>query len=202
MQCTSTPSNIIHNCADLVYLFDRCFKNDYHTILMGGASEPLYQPAVTNDSYHIIYFSYDYFSSALHEIAHWCIAGDMRRRQVDYGYWYEPDGRNAEQQQAFELAEIKPQAIERAFSEACLKSFRVSVDNLNGQQDINESQQVAHEKRFSKAVKSQYEYYESYGFPERAAQFLGALSEFYQLPLNPKKCSNNDLNASIQVNNE
>ncbi len=37
----------------------------------------------------------DFFASALHEISHWCVAGKARREQVDFGYWYCPDGRDA-----------------------------------------------------------------------------------------------------------
>ncbi len=53
-----------------------------------------------------------FYASALHEIAHWCIAGENRCQQVDYGYWYEPNGRSEERQFEFEKVEVKPQALE------------------------------------------------------------------------------------------
>ena len=42
------------------------------------------------------------------------------------------DGRDEEQQKAFEQVEVKPQAIEWAFSIACDFKFNFSLDNLNG----------------------------------------------------------------------
>lgn len=80
-----------------------------------------------------IVFAHGYFASALHEISHWCIAGPQRRLLADLGYWYAPDGRNAEQQALFEQVEVKPQALEWLFSRACQRKFRVSLDNLNGE---------------------------------------------------------------------
>ena len=61
----------------LVQIFDRLFGNDYQTCLAGGADEPLYEtvPACIST----IHFRNDFVSSALHEVAHWCIAGDNRR---------------------------------------------------------------------------------------------------------------------------
>ncbi|BBI75125.2 hypothetical protein HAALTHF_44280n [Vreelandella aquamarina] len=41
-----------------------------------------------------------------------------------------PDGRNGQEQQAFENAEIAPQALEQLFTQACGRTFHVSVDNL------------------------------------------------------------------------
>jgi len=55
--------------------FNRCFVQS-HTKLVGGASEPLYEPGKQEAR---VYFREDYASSALHEIAHWCIAGADRR---------------------------------------------------------------------------------------------------------------------------
>jgi elongation factor P hydroxylase len=79
---------------------------------------------------HLLWYREDYFASALHEVAHWCIAGEQRRQQLDFGYWYAPDGRSPEQQGAFEAVEYKPQALEWFFSLACGYRFRLSADNL------------------------------------------------------------------------
>ncbi|WP_417667272.1 elongation factor P hydroxylase, partial [Pseudidiomarina sp.] len=46
-----------------------------------------------------------YVVMRLLEMSHWCIAGEKRRQLEDYGYWYLPDGRDAQQQHAFEQAE-------------------------------------------------------------------------------------------------
>ena len=80
--------------------FADCFADKLHTRLQGGADEPLYQPALQQGHSHVLHYRADYFASALHEVAHWCIAGTARRRQVDFGYWYAPDGRSGNEQLA------------------------------------------------------------------------------------------------------
>ena len=62
----------------------------YPVRLVGGFEEPLYLPA-TDDCVAEIRFRSDYPSSALHEVAHWCLAGERRRALEDFGYWYEAD---------------------------------------------------------------------------------------------------------------
>ena len=57
-------------------LFNQEFAESDTTELIGGAAEPYYQPG----SPHGIYFRADYVRSALHEVAHWCVAGRRRRR--------------------------------------------------------------------------------------------------------------------------
>ena len=97
--------------------------------LVGGFDEPLYLPATDSRAAEIRFRS-DYPSSALHEVAHWCLAGARRRALQDYGYWYEAD-RGAKAQQAFESVEARPQALEWVFSRAVGCAFRVSADNLS-----------------------------------------------------------------------
>ncbi len=116
-------------------------------------------------------FAHGFFSSALHEIAHWCIAGEKRRLLEDYGYWYCPDGRDATQQANFEKVEIKPQAIEWAFTEAAGRKFQVSTDNLNGAEPDREG--------FTKNVAAQLESFRAHGFPPRAERFINALSSTF-----------------------
>ena len=103
-----------------------------HAVLVRSTDEPEYLPATHNQPARIM-FAHGYFASALHEISHWCIAGEQRRTLPDLGYWYAPDGRNAEQQALFEQVEIKPQALEWLFSVACQRKFQASLDNLNGE---------------------------------------------------------------------
>ncbi len=107
-------------------IFNRCFYQS-KTRLIGGASEPLYEPGEQEAR---VYFREDYASSALHEIAHWCIAGANRRQQTDYGYWYNGE-RDLGQQRTFEAVEVKPQALEWIFSVAAGIDFRVSCDNFD-----------------------------------------------------------------------
>ncbi|MBQ0719040.1 MAG: elongation factor P hydroxylase [Gammaproteobacteria bacterium] len=171
-----------HRSVDLETLFKQCFYSDYKTLLMGGADEPLYSPAASPAKPHCLYYRADYFASALHEIAHWCVAGAERRLQEDWGYWYCPDGRSPAQQRAFEAVEIAPQAIEWMFSVAAAAPFRISRDNLlAGNLDAACSD-------FHRAVAAQVQCYRQASLPPRAAQFFFALSQFYGVaePLSDK----------------
>ncbi len=158
----------------LISLFNSTFE-DFNTRLVLGDDEPIYIPAgEKNKSYHQIVFGHGFFSSALHEIAHWCIAGEKRRLLEDYGYWYCPDGRNETQQADFEKVEIKPQAIEWALSTAAGFDFNVSVDNLNGEQTCRfDFQARVHQQVLSFLVS---------GFNQRTTALLNALSDFYKTP--------------------
>ena len=149
----------------LMRLFNREFAASDETELIGGAAEPYYQPGPP----HRIYFRADYVRSALHEVAHWCVAGRRRRQLPDYGYWYSPDGRDADEQQAFFAVEARPQAIERCFCEAIGIPFSPSVDNV----DVEiEPQQLRH---FEARLDDWYSRFQSTGLPSRAARFVSAL---------------------------
>ncbi len=102
-----------------------------------------------------------------HEVAYWCLAGAKRRLLEDYGYWYSPDGRNAEEQAAFELAEVEPQAPEWIFSDACGFTFHLSVDNLLGGSTRLEP--------FESAVGDRKRRHLTRGLPARAETFRRAL---------------------------
>lgn len=158
-------------CAELVEVFDRLFASEYNTRLIIGGDEPIYLPADSATPFHRVVFARGFFSSALHEIAHWCVAGERRRQQVDYGYWYVPDGRNAEQQAAFEKVEVKPQALEWMFSLACGRGFRISSDNLSGVETDSTA--------FKRAVTAQVHEYCWTGLPARAGQFRDGLVKIF-----------------------
>lgn len=164
-----------HDYRDLMQLFDRCFYADYNTRLCKGGDEPIYLPADSERSYHAIYFAHGFYSSALHEIAHWLIAGPQRRLLEDFGYWYTPDGRNATQQALFEQVEVKPQATEWILADAAGFRFRVSADNLNGE--------VTDNSAFKHAVYQQVKTYLNQGLPERTGRLREALCAFYHQPL-------------------
>ncbi len=169
----------------LEQIFNFSFSSIENTVLMGGATEPLYLPAGMDYSAHIrlsnpchvmtekhhIFYRANYFSSALHEVAHWCIAGERRRALLDYGYWYAPDGRDKSEQTAFELVERKPQALEWAFSLAAGIQFRVSNDNL-AMLEVSDSE-------FQEKVWHQLQAYCEFGFPARAGIFLNGLFSYY-----------------------
>ena len=177
---TATQVTPVHRSVDLEALFKQCFYKDYKTLLIGGADEPLYSPAkyspaTLSDEPHRLYYRADYFASALHEIAHWCIAGAQRRQQEDWGYWYCPDGRSPAQQRAFEAVEVKPQAVEWMLSVAAAAPFRISSDNLLGM--ASNSEQGGD---FYQAVAAQVQCYrQSAAMPSRASQFFFALAAFY-----------------------
>lgn len=161
----------MRHCQDLIQLFDECFGSPFNTRLIGGGIEPVYLPADDVKPYNRIVFSHDYFASALHEIAHWLLAGEKRRTLEDYGYWYAPDGRTTEQQQEFERVEVKPQALEWMLSRAADVPFRLSADNLNGGGQPSE--------QFAQAVLAQVWAFCRDGINARTASFVDVLCEFY-----------------------
>jgi len=160
-----------HSASVLETLFDGCFLASHNTRLQGGGAEPLYRPADGDCAVHRIVYRADYFASALHEIAHWCIAGAERRQQVDYGYWYHPDGRDRAAQHAFEAVEASPQALEWIFATAAGYSFRISLDNLGNV--------LASSPQFCHRIVVAARHYCRAGLPPRAAQFVSAVAGHY-----------------------
>gem|GEM_PF-139193 len=181
---------MMHCSNDLIMLFNGLFRQSCQTILVRGDNEPEYLPAGPGPAR--VVFAHGYFSSALHEISHWCIAGEHRRSLQDYGYWYCSDGRSLEQQCAFEQVEVKPQALEWLFALACGWRFHISVDNLSGLGAADPQlfanrvvcQAIAYlAQDDSEASASGFENLLPSGFNSsiscRAADFLHALMRFY-----------------------
>jgi elongation factor P hydroxylase len=157
----------------IIKLFDRLFLGAENTRLIGGADEPLYTPSLIAEKPHQLFFRENFVSSALHEIAHWCIAGKQRRLQQDFGYWYQPDGRTVDEQAKFESMEVKPQALEWIFSNACGQKFTPSADNLNACEGDK-----ADDTDFKQAlVKQARQWCKSQQLPPRAKIFIEALTE-------------------------
>lgn len=161
-----------HNYQDLITLFNSLFELSENTILIAHGSEPLYLPQDENHSKNRIIFTQDYYSSALHEIAHWCIASQERRKLTDYGYWYNPHRVTIADQYLFEQAEAKPQALEWIFSEAAGIKFNISADNLLQNNEISQT--------FKIAIHNQAIKYLTGGLPERAEIFKINLLKFYK----------------------
>lgn len=161
-----------HRLDDIMGLFDGLFHEAYRTRLVRGGDEPLYCPADDHYTYHRVIFARGFFTSALHEVSHWCIAGARRRELEDYGYWYLPGGRDTRQQHEFEAVEVAPQALELLFSRACGLLFHVSVDNLG---DIEVDREA-----FLARVEARAARYEAEGLPLRALAFREALTALYQ----------------------
>lgn len=97
--------------------------------MLGGGKEPMYFPGSPTAMARLIYRE-DYASSALHEAAHWCIAGSDRRKQIDFDYVYFPPPRTYREQQQFFRFEERVQALEWIFSDAAGIEFHPSADNL------------------------------------------------------------------------
>ncbi|ANF67841.1 ATPase [[Haemophilus] ducreyi] len=169
----------LHKIEDIIRIFNDCFSQEYNTRLAKGGDYPIYLPAYRAENnapsdrpYHVILFAHGYYSSALHEIAHWLVAGTARRQLEDFGYWYEPDGRSAEQQREFEAVEVKPQAIEWILATAASFRYFASADNLSGNAGDNSA--------FKKAVYQQVKIYANRGYlPKRAEKLRQALGGFY-----------------------
>lgn len=164
-----------HHYTQLIDIFNQCFSGDYNTRLVKGDDEPIYLPADDAVPYNRIVFAHGFYASSMHEISHWCIAGEQRRTLVDFGYWYCPDGRDAQTQSEFEAVEIKPQALEWIFCVAAGFPFNVSCDNLNGD---CEPDRIAFQRKVRARVLELLEQ----GIPTRPARFIQALQSFYNTP--------------------
>jgi elongation factor P hydroxylase len=162
------PAAMEFEATDLERIFGDCFFERTHTILVGGGEEPLYLPSSepAHQPHRIVYRE-DYLASALHEVAHWCLAGAKRRRLEDYGYWYAPDGRDTDTQAAFERVEARPQALEWIFSDACGFEFNLSADNLDAG--------VGPSAGFAEAVAREKRRFLTQGLPSRAECYRVAL---------------------------
>ncbi|WP_458524761.1 elongation factor P hydroxylase [Onishia taeanensis] len=160
-----------HRLEDVIALFDGLFLTTYQTRLVRGGDEPLYLPADAECDHHRVIFARGFFASVLHEVSHWCIAGARRRLLEDYGYWYLPDGRDADEQAAFEAVEVAPQALELLFSQACGLPFNVSVDNL-GEVEVDR-------EGFRARVEARAARVEADGLAKRAGAFRDALAAYY-----------------------
>jgi len=110
-------------------VFNGCFEVGERACLVAGAAEPFYEPA-TAASYARLHYREDFAASALHEAAHWCLAGASRRTKLDFGYDYVPPPRSFAQQLKFYDAELKVQSLEQLFAESLGMEFCPSADNL------------------------------------------------------------------------
>lgn len=180
--CATPPgpsSAPVFLAGDLERIFNATFA-ELGCQLRGGAAEPLYQPRREAAELDVIHYTRDYYASALHEVAHWCIAGDRRRREVDYGYWYAPDGRTPAQQQVFEQVEIRPQALEWLFHLCCGHRFRLSADNLEsgvGASTAFRDAVTDQARRYVRALQGEG------SVPARGRRFGLVLCDFYGRPL-------------------
>jgi len=168
----SLEANAAHQLSDpkvnrLLIIFNELFLESENTVIELSVDEPLYVPASTAGEPSKILFSHSFFSSALHEMSHWLVAGEQRRKLEDYGYWYKPDGRSFEEQQEFEKVEILPQAIEWILSVSCDHRFHFSADNLNSGFVISE--------QFKQNVSLKAQSLLVHGLPDRMQKLVNKL---------------------------
>lgn len=164
-----------HDYQQLIKLFNHTFFREFNTRLELGDDEPIYLPADEKTLFHRIVFARGFYASALHEIAHWCVAGPARRLIEDFGYWYEPDGRTADVQAEFEKVEIRPQAYEWILAASAGFPFNVSCDNLHGDFEPD---------RLAFMAKVHHEVTDilQQGLPYRVQLLSEALRQFYKTP--------------------
>ena len=172
-------------CTDRVITstFNTLFAESFRTIIVGGVTEPRYLPPQTNVR-GIICYTRDYAASALHEIAHWCIAGSARCALIDYGYWYVPPPRSVSEQQAFCAVEARVQALERMFADVARVPFHLSVDDVHACTDqqvagsTDETTRLARtcsRETFARQIERSANMWRRRGLPSRADRMCRAL---------------------------
>lgn len=151
-------------CKNLINIFESLFPM---MTIIGGADEPYYQAPKGSEKAKM-FFRENYPRSLLHEMAHYCLAGNRRRQLDDYGYWYSPCGRTAEEQSLFEKVEARPQGLEKAMCEAIGLKFSPSLDDFSGRPASNV---------FLNRLEASYTEMKT-NPPPTAKKVLAALSEF------------------------
>jgi len=147
--------------------FNREFAARYRVRCLGGYDEPEFLPANGRQDAQLRY-TRDYAASALHEIAHWCIADLVRHRQPDFGYWYVPPPRTRSQQHAFFHAELRVQSVEAVFAFHAGVKFVASVDDV--------CQAPADSQQFAQQVQARFlRLRAGSGLPPRAERYIRAL---------------------------
>ena len=92
----------MHHYQDLITLFNSCFAAEYNTRLIKGDDEPIYLPADEQRLLSCLVFSpMDFLVVHCMNVLIGLLLGEERRKLVDFGYWYLPDGRTAEEQAGF-----------------------------------------------------------------------------------------------------
>ena len=161
---------------EITNLFHRIFKENYKTIIVKGEYEPFYKAAKSDCAFHEIIYANDSLSSLLHELSHWFIAGNARRMQDDYGYWYLEKRKTNKEQNDFFKSEVKPQALEWILSMAADHHFQFSIDNFY----IEELTGI---DKFKSDVLEQVKIYLNGNIEKRAKIFIQELQKKYQSDL-------------------
>ncbi len=165
------PASLLSDAAAAALICD-CFNDLFGPAvqMQGGGDEPLYVPPAAGRPGRII-FNRDFPASALHEAAHWCLAGAARRAQVDYGYLDLPPPRSPAQQAAFCRWECRVQAVELLLTQATGLPFRVSLDDLA----VSPQTRV----QFAAQVQAAAQQMQVAGLPPRGAALRAALARAF-----------------------
>jgi elongation factor P hydroxylase len=158
---------------NITQIFADCFQAEYATQLTGGATEPEYVPSRSADGMNQLFYRENFVASALHETAHWCIAGPERRLHRDFGYSYLPPPRTARQQADFFAAELKVQTLEMIFDAAAGLDFVPSADHLGVDLYDFRQQLEAHQKAVETWMMTSCD--------KRARTFAQSLMQYRQL---------------------
>ena len=156
-----TPEEIEH-------CFEETFGTAFQVRLLGGFSEPFYRPP-THTAVGELRYRDDHAASALHEVAHWCIAGAARRCLPDFGYGYVAAPRSEEEQRRFLAFEVAPQALEWCLADHAGVTFHFSFDDV-------EDRFVDLRPAFCAAVRCRRQQLLQHGPGLRASRFALALS--------------------------
>lgn len=151
----------------LAAVFNQCFGETYQVRCIGGFVEPEYLPVQLPDGLAELRYTQDYPASALHEIAHWCIAGEGRLARADFGYGYLAPPRDSATQQRFFALELKVQTLEAWFALGTGVRFVASADNFECSD--------AALKSFAQQISERLQNLTQEGLPQRAQQFADAL---------------------------
>ncbi len=152
----------------LAEVFNLSFGDTYNVRCLGGFSQPEYLTAMQTQGSAQLRYTRDYAASALHEIAHWCVAGKDRLALNDFGYGYLPPPRDKATQQRFFALEFKVQVLEAWFASGTGVRFVASADNF----DCSDEARNAFAQQITTAVQA----YTLADVPPRAQEFTRALA--------------------------
>ena len=141
-----------------------CTFSDHSVVMHGEYREPMYIPGMDVAE---LRYTLDHTALALHEAAHWCIAGRRRRRNTDYGYFYEPPPRSGMHRVRFEDVDIEAQSVEVLLAEAAGSQFQPSSDDVDVPLFLLEA--------FSSRILERARERRQVGLPKRADKFRVAL---------------------------
>jgi elongation factor P hydroxylase len=159
------------NYTPFIELFNAEFKDSENTSIAESPDEPIYLPANETESLNQILYTAGSYTSVLHEISHWCIAGEGRRKQVDYGYWYKPDFQTPKESELYTQFEAKTHGIEWIFSLAAGVPFYIIPNNLSAGFEVSQD--------LKEAVYRATLNYLNKGLPISAERFKHALLKYY-----------------------